>query len=313
MFPYKSIYIAGHNGMVGSAVHKLLKLEKTRIITRTRKELDLRDKSLVLKTFKEEKPECVIFSAAKVGGILANANYPVEFLCENLEAQISTITSAYEAGVKRFLFLGSTCIYPKMAEQPIHESSLLTSPLEPTNEAYALAKICGLKLCQYYRTQYGAMYHSLMPTNLYGPRDNYHPENSHVLPALLSRFHEAKINNLKEVQIWGTGSPKREFLYVEDLARAIIMSICLSNPPDWMNVGCGDDISILNLAHKIAETVDYKGKITTDRTKPDGTPRKLTDISIISKYGWRPTVPLSEGLFLTYKDFLDGRSKKRFV
>ena len=258
--------------------------------------------------FREQQPDTVIFAAAKVGGIHANNTYPVEFLADNVRMAVNSIQSAYENGVKRFLFLGSTCIYPRMAPQPIQENSLLSSELEQTNEAYALAKITGLKLCQYYRRQYGVMFHSAMPTNLYGPGDNYHPDNSHVLPALIRRFHEAKESNAESVTIWGTGTPRREFLHVDDLASALIHLIRLENPPDWVNVGTSEDIPIIELAHLVAKTVGYAGLIKTDPSKPDGTPRKLTDTTLLKNTGWKPSISLKNGLASTYEDFLATQS-----
>lgn len=290
--------------MVGSAVcRQLARFPGTRVITRTRAELNLEDSAAVLNFFEKEKPEAVVFAAARVGGIHANNTFPVEFLTENLNAQLATINAAYTTGVKRFLFLGSTCIYPRAAKQPISEDQLLTSPLEPTNEAYALAKICGLKLCEYYRRQYGVLFHSAMPTNLYGPGDNYHPEHSHVLPALIRRFHEAKQSAAPNVTIWGTGSPRREFLYVDDLADALLHLLQLENPPDWVNVGTGEDQSILELAQLVARVIGYTGEIATDPTKPDGTPRKLTDITKLRSTGWSPKTDLETGISMTYNDF----------
>jgi len=301
---YKSIFVAGHRGMVGSAICRRLAGDNTiRIVTRKRSELDLEDANAVRQLFADERPEAVIFAAARVGGIHANNTFPVEFLTENLNAQLATIGAAYETGVKRFLFLGSTCIYPRMAHQPISEDQLLTSPLEPTNEAYALAKICGLKLCQYYRRQHGVLFHSAMPTNLFGPGDNYHPDHSHVLPALIRRFHEAKQNASPTVTIWGTGSPRREFLYVDDLADALVHLLELVDPPDWVNVGSGADLSILNLAKLVADVVGFQGTIGTDPSKPDGTPRKLTNISKLIATGWTPTTSLETGIRKTYEDF----------
>jgi GDP-L-fucose synthase len=303
---FSSVYVAGHRGMVGSAVCRRLARETGfRLITRTRSELDLENALAVQRFFEAEKPEAVVFAAARVGGIHANKTYPVEFLVENLNAQLATINAAYHTGVKRFLFLGSSCIYPRMATQPIAEDQLLASPLEPTNEAYALAKICGLKLCQYYRREYGVLFHSAMPTNLYGPGDNYHPANSHVLPALLRRIHDAKQSGAPNITIWGTGAPRREFLYVDDLADALVHLLHIDNPPDWVNVGMGEDLSILELAHLIAEQVGYNGPIMTDISKPDGTPRKLTDISLIKSTGWLPTTTLRDGVKLTYTAFLN--------
>jgi GDP-L-fucose synthase len=299
------LFVSGHNGMVGSAVcRRFAQQPDVQLITRSRADLDLTDGAMVEAFFQQEKPDAVVFCAAKVGGIHANNTYPVEFMTENLQMAVHSITAAYKAGVKRFLFLGSTCIYPRLAPQPIREDSLLTSPLEPTNEAYALAKIAGLKLCQYYRRQYGVMYHSAMPTNMYGPGDNYHPENSHVLPALLRRIWEAKERGDAEVRIWGTGSPRREFLYVDDLADAVVHLLNLSDPPDWVNVGTGQDVTILELAQQIAATVGYSGSITTDPSRPDGTPRKVCDVSLLRSLGWHSRTPLADGLRLTLTSYL---------
>ncbi len=296
--------------MVGSAVcRRLLRETGCRLITRSRSELDLENAVAVQEFFEAEKPEAVVFAAARVGGIHANRTYPVEFLVENLNAQLATINAAYHSGVKRFLFLGSTCIYPRLATQPIKEDQLLASPLEPTNEAYALAKICGLKLCQYYRREYGVLFHSAMPTNLYGPGDNYHPANCHVLPALLRRLHDAKQSGAPNITIWGTGSPRREFLYVDDLADALVHLLKIDDPPDWVNVGTGEDLSILELTHLIAQEVGYNGPIMTDTSQPDGTPRKLTDISLIKSTGWHPTTTLRDGVKLTYAAFLNELSQ----
>jgi GDP-L-fucose synthase len=305
-FPYQRVFIAGHQGMVGAAVCRLLQNlhPHVELVLRTRQELDLCDPSRVESFFQLTKPDAVIFAAAKVGGILANATYPVEFLSQNVRMAVNAIESAYRAGVGRFLFLGSTCIYPKHAPQPLAEPSLLSSPLESTNEAYALAKIVGLKLCQYYRKEFGMLYHSAMPTNLYGPGDNYHPENSHVIPGLIRRIHEAKENNAPSVTLWGTGTPRREFLYVDDLAKALIHLIGLSSPPDWINVGTGHEITILELAKTIAHTVGYQGEFAMDTSKPDGTPLKRTDPSLIFSTGWKPQTPLVDGLARTYQDFL---------
>ena len=301
----QSIYVAGHKGMVGSAVVRLLQQHGfQRIITRDRRELDLTDQMAVQQFFQQQRPDVVVFAAAKVGGILANSSYPAEFLFQNLAMASNAVHAAWQTGTQRFLFLGSTCIYPRMAPQPISEDSLLTSPLEPTNEAYAIAKIAGLKLCQFYRQQYKVLYHSAMPTNLYGPGDNYHPSNSHVLPGLLRRFHEAAQAGLPEVQMWGTGSPLREFLHVDDLAAGILHLLSLADPPDLVNIGSGAEVSILELAQMIAHTVGYKGRITHDLTKPDGTPRKLSDISRIRETGWSPRISLEAGLQSAYRDFL---------
>lgn len=301
----KKIYIAGHRGMVGSAlVRQLQSLGCDRLVTRTSSELDLRNQPAVNDFFAREQPDVVIFAAAKVGGIHANNTYPAEFLYDNLTMATNAIHAAYQNQTERFLFLGSTCIYPRLSPQPIPESALLTSELEKTNEAYALAKIAGLKMCQYYRQQYGVLFHSAMPTNLYGPGDNYHPENSHVLPALLRRFHEAKINADPEVTIWGTGSPLREFLHVDDLAAACCFLAEHPDPPDWVNVGSGEETSIQNLAETIAETVGYPGQISNDLTKPDGTPRKLCDTTLINSLGWSARIDLPTGLASTYRAFL---------
>ncbi len=292
--------------MVGAAVCRIVQNDfpEVELVLRTRSELDLCDPEQVEKFFCETRPDAVIFAAAKVGGIIANASFPVEFLSQNTKMAINAIESAYRCGVSRFLFLGSTCIYPKHAPQPLVEPSLLSSPLESTNEAYALAKIVGLKLCQYYRKQFGVIYHSAMPTNLYGPGDNYHPEYSHVIPGLLRRIHDAKVQALPSVTLWGTGTPRREFLYVDDLAEALLHLICLDSPPDWINVGTGKEISILELARTIATTVGFKGDFNLDTSKPDGTPLKRTDPSLVFSTGWRPETKLEEGLKKTYADFL---------
>jgi GDP-L-fucose synthase len=299
------IYVAGHRGMVGSAVVRLLGGRGfDNLILRTSGELDLTDQSEVRAFFESEKPDYAVIAAARVGGIHANHTYPAEFMFENLAIAQNSIDAAYRAGVGRLLFLGSTCIYPKFAAQPMKEEELLTSELEPTNEAYAIAKIAGLKMCQFYRRQYGVCYHSAMPTNLYGPGDNYHPENSHVLPALIRRFHEAKQNQAPEVTIWGTGTPRREFLHADDAAAGIVHLLQLEDPPDWVNLGCGEDISIGELAALVSRTVGFEGKLTFDTSKPDGTPRKLTDISKIRASGWTPDIPIEDGVPLAYRSFL---------
>ncbi|MFN9720403.1 MAG: GDP-L-fucose synthase family protein [Planctomycetota bacterium] len=299
------IYVAGHRGMVGSAVVRHLQfLGYRNLITATRTELDLTNQQAVESFFRKERPDAVVFAAARVGGIHANWTYPAEFIYENLAMTTHAVHAAWEAGVKRFLFLGSTCIYPRMAPQPISEDSLLTSPLEPTNEAYAIAKIAGLKLCQFYRKQYGVLFHSAMPTNLYGPGDNYHPDHSHVLPALIRRFHEAKEQQAESVVIWGSGTPRREFLHVDDLAAGIIHLLNLENPPDLVNIGSGEEITIRAAAELIADVVGFRGQIEQDSTKPDGTPRKLSDISLIRSTGWTPTISLRDGLQSAYREFL---------
>lgn len=302
----QTIYVAGHNGMVGGAVVRRLQQDGFQnLLLRSRSELDLINQSAVNKFFEAQKPDVVVFAAARVGGIHANNTYPAEFIYDNLMMATNAIQAAHQHGTQRFLFLGSTCIYPRMSPQPIAETSLLTSELEPTNEAYAIAKIAGLKLCQYYRQQYGDLFHSAMPTNLYGPGDNYHPDNSHVLPALIRRFHEAKQANADSVTIWGSGSPMREFLHVDDLAAGICHLLTLKNPPDLVNIGSGQEISILNLARLVAETIGFEGQITTDPSKPDGTPLKLSDISRIKATGWAPKIGLSDGLKTAYDSFLN--------
>ncbi len=299
------VFVAGHGGMVGSAVcRRLATLPGIQVITRSRRELDLCEESQVNEFFSKYRPATVIFASAKVGGIHANKSFPVEFLTDNLRQELATIHASYRNQVGRFLFLGSTCIYPRLAKQPIKEDELLVSPLEQTNEAYALAKIAGLKLCQYFRQQYGVLYHSAMPTNLYGPGDNYHPDNSHVLPGMIRRIHDAKERGDASVTIWGTGTPLREFLHVDDLADAILHLCQLENPPDWVNVGTSVDVSILELARLVAKTIGFTGEIRTDPSKPDGTPRKLTDTSLIRSTGWAPKIELAQGIALTYQCFL---------
>ena len=298
-------FITGHRGMVGSAlVREAARLGGHDVITAGRDRLDLLDQRAVFDFLAAEKPGVVIIAAAKVGGIHANATYPADFIYENLSIAANLVEGSRRAGVSRVLFLGSSCIYPKLAPQPMTEDCLLTSPLETTNEAYAIAKIAGLKLCQHYRAQHGLMYHSAMPTNLYGPGDNYHPENSHVIPALIRRFHEAKVANAPSVTIWGTGTPRREFLHVDDLAAACFHLLGLDTPPDWVNVGVGDDVTIFELATLVAETVGFTGEILTDPTKPDGTPRKLMDVSKIKATGWSAVIPFRDGLAGAYGDFL---------
>jgi GDP-L-fucose synthase len=299
------LFIAGHQGMVGSALVRRFEREpKVRLLLRTRRELDLTSQAAVDAFYAKEKPDVALIAAAKVGGIHANATYPAEFLFDNLAIGANTIHSAYRHGTRRLLFLGSSCIYPKHAPQPMPEDCLLTGPLEPTNEAYAIAKIAGLKLCQYYRKQYGVLFHSAMPTNLYGPGDNYHPQNSHVLPALIRRFHEAREAGQPEVGAWGTGAPRREFLHVDDLADACAFLLKQENPPDWINVGTGTDVTIRELTETVADVTNYRGKITWDPTKPDGTPRKLMDVSRLAALGWRARIGLREGVERTYASFL---------
>ncbi|MDD2765832.1 MAG: GDP-L-fucose synthase [Opitutaceae bacterium] len=299
------LYIAGHQGMVGSALVRRFRREAgVSLLLRTHRELDLTRPAAVEAFFAAEKPGAAIIAAARVGGIHANATYPAEFLHDNLVIATNTLHAAYRQGVPRVLFLGSSCIYPKHAPQPMSEDCLLTGALEPTNEAYALAKIAGLKLCQYYRRQYGVLFHSAMPTNLYGPGDNYHPQNSHVLPALIRRFHEAREAALDRVEAWGTGRPQREFLHVDDLADACVFLLRLAEPPDWINVGTGTDVTIRELTALVAAVVGFQGRIEWDASKPDGTPRKLLDVSKLTALGWRAQTGLREGIEKTYASFL---------
>jgi GDP-L-fucose synthase len=298
------LFVAGHQGMVGAALVRRFTGEAgVTLCLRSRRELDLTNQAAVEAFYAAERPEVAIIAAAKVGGIHANNTYPADFLFDNLAIAANTIHGAWRAGVRRLLFLGSSCIYPKLAPQPMTEDCLLTSALEPTNEAYAIAKIAGLKLCQYYRRQHGVSFHSAMPTNLYGPGDNYHPRNSHVLPALLRRFHEAREQGLPEVVAWGTGSPRREFLHVDDLADACAFLLGQAEPPDWINVGTGTDVTIRELTELVAEVTGYRGRIVWDATKPDGTPRKLMDVSRLSALGWRARVNLRAGVERTYASF----------
>ena len=300
------IYVAGHRGMVGSAIVRALKNQGyTNIITRTSKELDLRRQIDVEEFFASETADYVFLAAAKVGGILANNVAPADFMYDNMILEMNVIHEAYKNNVKKLMFLGSSCIYPRMAPQPMKEDCLLTSELEKTNEAYALAKISGLKYCEYLNRQYGTDFISVMPTNLYGPNDNYHPEHSHVLPALIRRFHEAKENNLNEVVIWGTGTPLREFLYVDDLADACVYLMNTYSGNETVNLGTGKELSIKELAELVKKVVGFKGNITFDTTKPDGTPRKLLDVSKLEKLGLKYKTKLEDGIKLAYKDFLN--------
>ena len=311
------IYVAGHRGLVGSAiVRELEKQGFDNIITRTHQELDLIDQSAVSHFFKQEKPDYVILAAAKVGGIYANDTYPADFIYQNIMIEANVIHCAYQSKVKRLLFLGSTCIYPKAVEQPMREDALLTYTLEPTNEPYAIAKIAGIKLCESYNRQHGTDFRSVMPTNLYGPNDNFHPENSHVIPALMRRFHEAKINNDKEVTVWGSGNAMREFLYVDDMAQASLFVLGLDEETyqvntqpmlSHINVGTGVDVSIREMAQIMKEVVGFKGKIAFDITKPDGAPRKLIDVSRLSNMGWKYSVDLKTGLKKTYDWYLNNQ------
>ena len=298
------IYVAGHRGMVGSAIVRALEARgHANVITQTSSELDLRDQRAVHSFLEETRPTQVYLAAAKVGGIHANNTYKADFLYDNVMMEANVIEGSRRAGVEKLLFLGSSCIYPKHAPQPMSEDVLLTGALEPTNEPYAIAKIAGLKLCDAYRDQHGCNFISAMPTNLYGPGDNYHPENSHVLPALVRRFHEAKVNRASEVMCWGTGSPRREFLHVDDLAQACLHLMDVHNDAGWVNVGTGEDVTIKELAETVARVVGYEGELVWDTTKPDGTPRKLLDVSKMTALGWRATTPLERGIEAVYVDF----------
>jgi len=309
------IYIAGHRGLVGSAIVRQLELRGfTNLLMRTHKELDLTNQAQVQNFFQQENPDYVILAAAKVGGIHANNTYPADFIYQNMMIEANVINSAYENQVKRLLFLGSTCIYPKAVEQPMREDALLTDVLEPTNEPYALAKIAGIKLCESYNRQHGTDFRSVMPTNLYGINDNFHPENSHVIPALMRRFHEAKVNNDAEVVVWGTGKAMREFLYVDDMAAASLFVLKLDEKTyqdntksmlSHINVGTGVDVTIRELAETMKEVVGFKGRLVFDTTKPDGAPRKLIDVSRLSNMGWKYSIDLKDGLSKTYQWYLE--------
>jgi GDP-L-fucose synthase len=302
----KRVLIAGHKGMVGAAIGRRLAKESCDLLVADRQELDLTRQEPTERYLESLRPNVVVMAAARVGGIQANSSFPVQFLADNLAIELNLINAGYKAGVEKLLFLGSTCMYPKFAKQPMSEDQLLKGELEPTNEWYAIAKIAGVKLCQAYRRQYGADFISVMPTNLYGPRDNYHPSDSHVLAALLRRFHEAKAAQVPAVTVWGTGTPRREFLYVDDLADACVFLLKNYSDEQIINIGCGEDMTITELAKLIAETVGFRGAIKYDTSKPDGTPRKLTDVSKLTALGWRYSTPLREGLKRTYADFLAG-------
>ena len=320
-FVGERVYLAGHRGMVGSAIVRqlgALGVKDAQIITRTHAELDLTNQAAVREFFEAEKPDQVYLAAAKVGGIHANNTYPADFIYQNLMIEANVVDAAFRSGVKKLLFLGSSCIYPKLVSQPMTEDALLTGTLEPTNEPYAIAKIAGIKLCESYNRQYGDThgidYRSVMPTNLYGPGDNYHPENSHVIPALIRRFHEAKVKQLPSVSIWGTGTPKREFLFVDDMARACVHVMSLEQAVfkqqtdpmlSHLNVGTGTDITIKELAALIKQTTGYEGEVSFDVSKPDGTPRKLMDSAKLKSLGWQPQISLEQGLKLAYEDFVD--------
>ena len=298
------IFVAGHRGMVGSALMRRLEADAfSNVVTRDRSQVDLTDEAAVAQFLMDEKPTVMILAAAKVGGIKANNDYPVEFLVENLRIQSNVIRAAHDSGVRKLLFLGSSCIYPKFAPQPIPEGALLTGPLEQTNEAYAIAKIAGIKLCQAFSREYGANFISAMPTNLYGPNDDFDLETSHVLAALLRKAHEAKMRNDRKLIVWGTGQPHREFLHVDDLASACLLLLEKYDSPEIINVGCGEDITIRELAELICEVVGFDGELAWDTTKPDGTPRKLLDISKIRALGWKPEIPLRDGIARTYDWF----------
>ena len=302
----ETIFVAGHRGMVGSAIHDKLRGDGfTRVLGRTRAELDLLDRAAVRTFFEKERPSIVVDAAAKVGGILANNEQPVEFLLQNLTIQNNLIEAAADFGTRKLLFLGSSCIYPKMAPQPIPESALLTGPLEPTNDAYALAKIAGIKLCQSYARQYGKNFISGMPTNLYGPHDNYDLHNSHVLPAFIRKVHEAKQAGAKSITVWGTGTPRREFLHTADLAEACLFLLEHYDEPDLVNIGCGEDVTIRELAETVCDVLGFDGTLEFDASKPDGTPRKLLDISKIKALGWSPRIPLREGIADAYRWFCE--------
>jgi GDP-L-fucose synthase len=299
------IYVAGHNGMAGSAIVRKLKAEGYReFVFRSSTELDLRDQSAVARFFNTERPDYVFLAAAKVGGIYSNNKYRAEFLYDNLAIESNVIESAYRNKVQKLVFLGSSCIYPKMAPQPLKEEYLLTGKLEPTNEPYAIAKIAGIKLCEAYRDQYGCNFIAVMPTNLYGPNDNYHPENSHVLPALLRKFHEGKVNSQPSVSVWGTGNALREFLHVDDFADACVFLMNHYDEKEFVNIGVGKDISIKDLAYLIKKITGYNGEIIFDTDKPDGTPRKLMDTSKLNALGWKPKINLEEGIASVYKDYV---------
>jgi len=306
----EKIFVAGHRGMVGSALLRALESNGfANLIKRDREEVDLSDSAAVAKFFAKEKPDIVIFAAAKVGGIKANNDYPVEFLLDNLRVQNNVISAAHESDARKLLFLGSSCIYPKLAPQPIPESALLTGPLEPTNDAYAIAKIAGIKLCQAYAREYGANFISAMPTNLYGPNDKFDLESSHVLAALLRKAHDAKKGGAREMVVWGTGTPRREFLHVDDCASACLHLLEKYDSPEIINIGCGEEISIRELAELICDVVGFDGELSWDKAKPDGTPRKLLDVSKLRALGWSPTISLRDGIARTYDWFLKNIAK----
>jgi GDP-L-fucose synthase len=307
----KRIFVAGHNGMAGSAIVRRLRQEPCEVLIAERRDLDLTRQEPTENYFRSTRPDVVIMAAGRVGGILANNTYPVEFLADNLAMELNCIRASHMGGVQKLLFLGSTCIYPKFAKQPMSEDQLLTGELEPTNQWYAIAKIAGIKLCEAYCRQHGSDFISVMPTNLYGPGDNYHPEHSHVVAALIQRFHEAKVAGASMVMIWGTGTPRREFLYVDDLADACVFILKSYSGPEFLNIGVGEDVSIAEFAQLVADVVGYKGVIAYDTSKPDGTPRKLVDISRLSALGWKAKTSLQVGLAKAYEDFLTHPVRER--
>jgi GDP-L-fucose synthase len=300
----RTVFVAGHGGMVGGALLRRLAREDVKLLTVTRRDLDLRDQAAVNRWFAEKRPQAVLLAAAKVGGILANNTLRGEFLYDNLAIATNVIHAAHVSGVEKLMFLGSSCIYPKLADQPLREDSMLTGPLEPTNEPYAIAKIAGIKMVEAYRSQYGCDFINVMPTNLYGPGDNYHPEYSHVVAALIRRFHEAKIAGVSNVEVWGTGTPRREFLYVDDMADASIHLMKTYSDHELVNIGTGEDVTIAEFARLVAATVGYTGGVSFDASKPDGTPRKLLDVGRLAGLGWRAHTPLEDGLKLAYRAYL---------
>ncbi|WP_035666728.1 GDP-L-fucose synthase [Bradyrhizobium huanghuaihaiense] len=300
----KSVYVAGHRGMVGSALVRRLEREDVRLVTVDRREVDLRNQAAVFDWFARMRPQVVFLAAAKVGGIVANDTLRAEFIYDNIAIAANVIQAAHQNGIEKLMFLGSSCIYPKLAPQPLREDSVLTGPLEPTNEPYAIAKIAGIKMVEAYRSQYGCDFISVMPTNLYGPGDNYHPEMSHVVAALIRRFHEAKVSGAKNVVVWGTGTPRREFLYVDDMADACVHLMKTYSSAELVNIGTGEDVTIAEFARVVADIVGYSGEISFDTSRPDGTPRKLLDVSRLDKLGWRATTSLHDGLTRAYAAYL---------
>lgn len=307
----KRIFVAGHNGMAGSAIVRRLRQVPCEVLVAERRDVDLTRQEPTENYFRSVEPDVVVMAAGRVGGILANSTYPVEFLADNLAMALNCIQASHTGGVQKLLFLGSTCIYPKFAKQPMSEDQMLTGELEPTNQWYAIAKIAGIKLCEAYHRQYGCDFVSVMPTNLYGQGDNYHPEHSHVVAALIRRFHEAKVANAPAVAIWGTGTPRREFLYVDDFADACVFILKNYSSPEFLNIGVGQDMTIAEFAQIVADVIGYQGKIKYDASKPDGTPRKLVDVSRLSALGWKARIPLREGLARAYADFLANPTRER--